>query len=522
MLGIAPAQLPAKVEDWQHCFEPDDWQIILRESGRMLRREITEMNLEARMVQGDGGTLWVLVRGKTSFDEEGRPIRALGTTIDIHERKMAEQRAHVEHAVAQVLAAAPNLVDASTLILKAICEALRWHSGAIWCVDADARVLHCVQTCHQPGIDVAEFEAVTRETTLAPGVGLPGRVWPTGLPTWASDVAKDANFPRASAAANVGLHGALAFPILLEKTVLGVIEFFSRDVKPPDEELLHMMAAIGSQVGQFIERRKAEEERDLFFKLSLDLLCIADVNGFRRVNPAFCKALGYSAAELTSRPFLDFVHPEDVPATRQAVAGLQQGKDVILFENRYRCKDGSYRWLSWQCPAPTPGAGLLHAVARDVTEAKRVQEELENARRDAEQANRAKSDFLSRMSHELRTPLNAILGFGQLLQREPLTDKQRDEIGLIVKGGQHLLVLINEVLDISRIEVGRLDLSPEAVALPAAPARGRQSDAADGGSPRHRRGHRRAERARPHGPGRPAAAQAGAAQPRYQRHQIQP
>ena len=213
------------------------------------------------------------------------------------------------------------------------------------------------------------------------------------------------------------------------------------------------------------ERKQAEEERDLFFNLSLDLFCIADLHGFRRVNPMFCKTLGYSADELTSRPFLDFVHPDDLAATQNAVAELEQGKDVVLFENRYRCKDGSYRWLSWQCPAPTAGADFLCAAARDVTDAKRAQADLERAKQDAEQANRAKSEFLSRMSHELRTPLNAILGFGQLLLREPFNTRQLQQIDLIVKGGRHLLALINEVLDITRIEVGRLDLSPESVDL---------------------------------------------------------
>jgi PAS domain S-box-containing protein len=222
---------------------------------------------------------------------------------------------------------------------------------------------------------------------------------------------------------------------------------------------------IGTSI-EITDRKNAELERDLFFDLSLDLLCIADTNGyFRRVNPAFCKTLGYDADELTSRPFFAFVHPEDMQATEEALAALTHGKNVVAFENRYQCKDGSWRWLSWACPAVLPGSQTIYAIARDVTETKRVALALQDALLEAEKANRAKNEFLSRMSHELRTPLNAILGFGQLLQRDQLSARQRKQIDMMVNGGRHLLTLINEVLDITKIEAGRLDLSPEAVDL---------------------------------------------------------
>ena len=102
-------------------------------------------------------------------------------------------------------------------------------------------------------------------------------------------------------------------------------------------------------------------------------------------------------------------------------------------------------------------------VVVDITERKRGEVALNQAKQEAERANRAKSEFLSRMSHELRTPLNAILGFGQLLQRDELTEGQRESIDQVLHGGRHLLGLINEVLDISRIETGSLALSREAV-----------------------------------------------------------
>jgi len=116
-------------------------------------------------------------------------------------------------------------------------------------------------------------------------------------------------------------------------------------------------------------------------------------------------------------------------------------------------------------PVEVDGDLLVISAIRDITERKQSEALIEAARREAEEANQAKSEFLSRMSHELRTPLNAILGFSQLLSLEPLNPEQRDSVDHIVKAGKHLLELINEVLDISRIESGRLSLSPEPTAV---------------------------------------------------------
>lgn len=205
------------------------------------------------------------------------------------------------------------------------------------------------------------------------------------------------------------------------------------------------------------------DELEQFFSLSLDMLSIIGVDGMlKRVNPVWQESLGWSSAELVERPYLDLVHPDDRSATIAEAERLAAGARTIGFENRYRARDGSYRWMNWKV-APNQKGDLLYAATRDVTDQKAAELSIRQARLEAERANRAKSEFLSRMSHELRTPLNAILGFAQLFEADQLNVEQRENVRHIMNGGRHLLELINEVIDISRIETGELALSPESV-----------------------------------------------------------
>jgi PAS domain S-box-containing protein len=204
------------------------------------------------------------------------------------------------------------------------------------------------------------------------------------------------------------------------------------------------------------ERRNAEEERDRLFDLSIDMLSIASIDGyFRRVNPAVVANLGYDEAELLSTRIIDFVHPDDVGATLLELQALGEGRPMLGFENRFRRKDGAYRWFSWNA---FPKDNLVYSVTRDVTEQKTVAEQLEQALYHAEAANRAKSDFLANMSHELRTPLNGVIGYAEALGLGifgTMTPKQIEYVSNIRAAGTLLLGIVNDLLDLSVVEAGR-------------------------------------------------------------------
>ena len=184
------------------------------------------------------------------------------------------------------------------------------------------------------------------------------------------------------------------------------------------------------------------------------------------VNRAFMAMSGYAEAEVLGRSPRMFQGPRSDPATRQFVrAALERFEPVQVELLNYR-KDGGEFWVELNIVPVCDGLGRwTHwvSIQRDTTERRAAQQVLEAARDEAQRANLAKSEFLSRMSHELRTPLNAILGFGELLDLQAQTDRQRENVAHILKGGQHLLNLINEVLDIARIESGKIELTLESI-----------------------------------------------------------
>ena len=309
-----------------------------------------------------------------------------------------ERRLPVEYVAARALAESVTLAEASRRVLGAICEALHWDYGALWNIDSNSDVLRCVDSWHQPSVTLTDFEAASRHTTLARGIGLPGRVWVGGQPAWIPDVVKDANFPRAPVAEREGLHSAFALPILVQSHVVGVMEFFSREIREPDESLLRMLTQVGAQIGQFMERKRAEEQLDRFFTLSPDLLCVAGFDGyFKRLNPAWERVLGYTREELLARPYVEFVHPDDRNATTTVAEGLGSGDRVLAFENRYRAKDGTYRWLQWNA-VPLSSEQAIYAAARDITERKEAKETIARYSRDLKAARQSEAEQASRLA----------------------------------------------------------------------------------------------------------------------------
>ena len=236
---------------------------------------------------------------------------------EISERKRAEWQLNIQYAVSRVLTESSTLKEASARILQTVCENLNWEVGEFYTVDRRAGVMRFDDMWSAPNAQIDAFITLSRQTTFARGIGLPGRVWASGKPIWISDVDVDENFPRAAAAKQVGLHSAFSFPILTGNEVSGVIEFFSREIRQPDEELLRMFAVLGSQLGQFFERKRAEAAQQsseahtkAIVQSSLDCIVTIDHEGkILEFNPAAEIVFGYPRAKVLGMELAEVIIP---------------------------------------------------------------------------------------------------------------------------------------------------------------------------------------------------------------------
>src|SRR5690348_11798825 len=257
VLGYTKEELLTR--PWINLVHPDDQEATVAEATKVLQGYKT-MRFRNRVRAKNGSFRWIVWTAAAPM--EGQFFYATGR--DVTEMKRDEDLLLAQYSVTRVLAEAPSLQEAAPQILKNICETLEWAVGTLWQLDKKEGVLSSVETWHIPTANVSEFSAVTRSRTFDRGIGLPGRVWGEASALWIEDVTKDANFPRARIASKEGVHSAFGFPILLGDEVLGVLEFFSHQIRQPDTKLLNLLAAVGSQIGQFIERTEAEAALRLY------------------------------------------------------------------------------------------------------------------------------------------------------------------------------------------------------------------------------------------------------------------
>jgi two-component system, sensor histidine kinase and response regulator len=223
-----------------------------------------------------------------------------------------------------------------------------------------------------------------------------------------------------------------------------------------------------------IAHRTAELEvsernfRETFEEAPIGMAVVGLDETFLHANTRLSQMLGYSDEELTKLTTEQITFAEDIDEGRQLAQSLLNGTTRYTGEKRYIQKNKEVLWVSRTASVirdkdNQPRHFLI--MVEDITQRKKAATALQQAKEEAERANNAKSEFLSRMSHELRTPLNAILGFSQVLDRQELPVVQRERVGHIYRAGQHLLSLINEVLEIARIETGKIQLSVEPVCV---------------------------------------------------------
>jgi len=299
----------------------------------------------------------------------------------------------VEHAVARILAETDRPVEVYAAVLQVIGSSLGWELGAVWETGPGDGLLRCIRTWHA-GDGAPEFEALSERIVLAPGEGLPGRVAESGEPVWIVDAPEDGNFPRAAIARRSGLHAAFGFPLLSPRGVVGMMEFFTRDLRQPDERLLDTMRELGSQVGQYVARRHAEEavrasESRLRAMLEAALDAVVTMDHQGRVmgwNHAAETIFGYPADEVIGREMADTIVPPSLRAAhREGLARFVETEHPVVLDRRLELigmhKNGTVFPVELTITRISlPGPPTFTGYLRDITDRKRVEAELRASR----------------------------------------------------------------------------------------------------------------------------------------------
>jgi len=344
-----------------------------------------------------------------------------------------------EHAVARTLADSDDAGPMQSKLLAAIGEALGWPTGAIWEAPvAQDDPMCCVETWHVPGTDLEAFATITRGTRLVRGEGLPGRVWASAAPAWLADVGADSNFPRAAAAVRAGLHAAFCFPVRSGGRVLGAIEFFDRGWREPDEELLATMAILGGQIGQFVERRRAEQavsDSEQLKRAMLDaaLDAVVTIDEHSRIvdfNMAAerifgCsreQVLGHDMAETIIPPWLRERHRLGLARYLRTGAGDVLDRRVEIVGMR---ADGAEFPVELTITrVDLPGAPRFTGFLRDITDRRRAETDLKASRARIVEAADAERRRIERNLHDGAQQRLVWVGYGlrtarQALDRDP-------------------------------------------------------------------------------------------------------
>lgn len=394
---------------------------------------------------------FMLVNARPLRDERGEVQGGLVVFHDITRRKNHERRLGVQYAATRVLAEVDSLNEAMPLILEIIGERLDWDFGAILRADHGNQELRCVAHWHHPTFGFARFEELTRNIGFTPGSGLPGRVWSERKAAWIADLSHDSNFPRRAAASQHGLQSGFAVPILVRGDCLGVLEFYSREARTADEELLEMMTILGSQIGQFIERHQMHSRVVQSEKLaSLGMLSAGVAHEIN--NPLAYIGNNLAVLERDSRSLLDVItayeKSRDVPA---------DGFPGVLAEI-----DG----LAEECDLPYIKENLDKILTSTRQGVKRVAEIVNNLRGFA-RLDRAAVDQID-IHEALSSALELIRG--RLQRRHITVEERRGELPLVaasqVQVNQvflNLLVNAMQAIESTHREDGRIVIQTRSI-----------------------------------------------------------
>jgi PAS domain S-box-containing protein len=465
IFGYSP-DLVVNFETYLNAIHADDRQQVTDVIDPAVRT-CGEFDLEYRIVRSDGTIRWVLTQGCCYPDPLGEPCRMLGTMLDITPRKQVQLNERFLHELTRRLGQLAEPEEIQWEAVQSLGEYLNvdrvmwseidWEhrlatADRNWCRDEDMDSLtgvYALSELMSPQLQVAMFAG---ESVVIGDVNADPLTTPYLDRYRQLDVAALANIP----CINQGHWVAILH--VNTKTVRNWRDDEVALLQAVTDRLcssidrVRAVRALRQEIAERkrmeSERLEAERERARFFNLSIDLLAIGNFDSsFLRLNPAWERVLGFTEAELIAQPFINFVHPDDRAMTEDAIRrGFEEHWVATNFENRYRCKDGTYRWLAWST-MPYPEQNLMYGIARDVTESKL-------AAADLERRNRELDNFVHVVAHDLKAPLRAITNLAQWIEEDfegSLSPTNQQQMALLRTRVRGMEATIHGLLDYARV-----------------------------------------------------------------------
>jgi len=402
--------------------------------------------------------------GQTVADPPDGTTKIIVMMSDVTERHRDEGRIAVQHAVTRILAEAESLGEAIPELVAAIGRLLIVDVAEFWTVDRESVSLRQAGHWAANSDLAASFIVPSKEIVFEPGEGLPGQIWNLAKPIWMSDLEADDTFVRKTLAEESGLRHGFGFPVIDISGTIGVITLFARSEQNADEALIQVLMTLGRQIGLFNDRRNAEfalRESESRFRTLADnapvKIWISEHDGsLSWFNRGWVDFTGQPLEKLQGDGWSELIHPDDLGPLLIAYQSDIAGRRSHHSDFRLRRADGQYRWQMGQGEPRFDQDGRFAGLVGCTVDVS----EIRAAKDAAEAASRSKSEFLANMSHEIRTPMNGILGMTELALETDLTPRQREYIRLVKSSADSLLTVINDILDYSKIEAGKLSLDP--------------------------------------------------------------